>query len=72
LAKKASDLNGRNDPRYTQFLAAAFAEAGDYDRAIELQRKVVASSDLAQREGPLARALLNLFEKHQPYRLDMK
>jgi hypothetical protein len=41
LAKKACDLTSWKDPEYINTLAAAHAEAGDFDQAVMYQRRVL-------------------------------
>lgn len=42
LALKAISLDKKADPHHINTLAAAYAEAGDFDRAVEAQRKAIA------------------------------
>lgn len=65
-AQKAIELDGENDYRYLDTLAAAYANAGDFARAREIQSKVVAlvpSDQAARYEKRLA-----LYQQDQPYR----
>ena len=67
FAERAADLTGRQDASATDVLAAAYAEARQFDRAI-------AASQLALTMNPdaaLAAAIrrrLELYRQHQPYR----
>ena len=65
-ASKAMDLNRRPNSDLTAILAAAYAESGDFDRAVEMQKKAI---DLAppNEKGSLSGAL-ELFEHKIPYR----
>lgn len=65
-AHKAIELDGEDDYRYLDTLAAAYANAGDYAEATELQTKVVAlapDDDLERYEQRLA-----LYQQNRPYR----
>jgi tetratricopeptide (TPR) repeat protein len=70
LAERAVQLTQGREPAVLGTLAAAFAETGSYDRAIDLEQK---AADLATRQGnaQLAEMLsqrLALFEKKTPIR----
>jgi len=56
LAEHAVDLSSGRDPALLATLAAAYAEAGRFDRAVELEQR---ATDVATQEGnaPLAAAL---------------
>jgi tetratricopeptide (TPR) repeat protein len=67
LAAQAAELTERRDPLALDVLAAAFAAAGEFERAIETAR---AAWQLAP-EGPLKaeiRAREQLYSQHRPYR----
>jgi tetratricopeptide (TPR) repeat protein len=67
LAERAAGLTEHRDPAVLDVLAAAYAAAGAFDRAI-------AASEAALRLGPPAigaaaiRARLELYKQHRPYR----
>jgi len=67
LAEHAADLTGRRDPAALDVLAAAYAAAGDFDRAI-------ATADTALQLGPpplgaaAIRARRELYKQGRPYR----
>jgi tetratricopeptide (TPR) repeat protein len=63
-ATKACELTGWNDPAYLDTLAAAFAEAGDFEKAIQWQTKAI-DIGLKGREGEL-RAHLALYHSESP------
>jgi tetratricopeptide (TPR) repeat protein len=70
LAEHAAQLTQGREPAVLGTLAAAYAETGSYDRAIDLEQK---AADLATRQGntQLAGMLtqrLTLFEKKMPVR----
>jgi hypothetical protein len=49
-------------------LAAAHAEAGDFDRAVEFQNKALAFPAYAKRVGKAGQARLQLYARQNPYR----
>jgi cytochrome c-type biogenesis protein CcmH/NrfG len=70
LAEHAAQLTSGREPAVLGTLAAAYAETGSYDRAIDLEQK---AADLATRQGnaPLAEMLsqrLTLFNQKTPVR----
>jgi hypothetical protein len=46
LARKACDLSQHRDPDALDALAAAFAESGRYEAALEFARKAAAAAEL--------------------------
>lgn len=71
-AKKAYELDGRKNWAFIDILAAAYAERGDFAKAVEWETKAtemaqknksVAASDLAD-----ARSRLELYKAKKPYR----
>ncbi len=65
-AQKAVELDGDDDYRYLDTLAAAYANAGDFRKARELQTKVVSMAPSAEAERYENR--LALYEEDRPYR----
>ena len=65
-AQKAIELDGEDDYRYLDTLAAAYANAGDFRQARELQTKVVSLAPPAEAERYQRR--LALYEADRPYR----
>jgi Flp pilus assembly protein TadD len=70
LARRACDLTKHQQPIYLGTLAAAYAEAGNFERAIESAQQ---AHDLAARLGQqiLAdrnRELLEIYRARKPYR----
>jgi tetratricopeptide (TPR) repeat protein len=55
------------DPGCLATLAAAYAEAGDFEQAIKLQQKIV-NEDLAPTLREAMKSRLALFKEHKPYR----
>ncbi|HTQ37556.1 MAG TPA: tetratricopeptide repeat protein, partial [Pirellulales bacterium] len=66
-AKKAAELTDNKDAAIIDTLAAAYAENGDFDKALELQKKAV---DLETDEKTKVdmKTRLDLFQQHKPYR----
>ena len=67
FAERAADLTGRQDASAADVLAAAYAEAGQFDRAIAAAQLALTMKP----DPPLAAAIrrrLELYRQHQPYR----
>ncbi|MFC1636684.1 hypothetical protein ACFL5Z_17790, partial [Planctomycetota bacterium] len=68
-ASKASELTNFKKAHYVGTLAAAYAEAGDFDSAVEWQKKAI---DLLTEEEEGLRAdfeeRLKLYQSGKPYR----
>ena len=54
LAEKANDLTGGKDASILDALAAAQAEIGDFDRAIDYQKKALSDPAFAKENGDKA------------------
>ena len=65
-AERAIELDGEDDYRYLDTLAAAFASLGQFDKAIDIQQRVVgaAPKNVVDRY----RQRLELYEREEPYR----
>jgi tetratricopeptide (TPR) repeat protein len=70
LATQACERGQWSNPSHIDTLAAAYAEAGDFESAIKFDQMAIAHlrSDSDSREGYEKR--LNLFQSRQPYRED--
>jgi tetratricopeptide (TPR) repeat protein len=68
LAQKACDLTGHKNGGYLDTLAAAYAEAGEFAKAIEWQEKALKAGDLPVKEVDGARQRLELYKTKKPYR----
>jgi tetratricopeptide (TPR) repeat protein len=66
FAQRAIELEGDEDYRYLDTLAAAHANAGQFAEAIDLARRVVELAPAA--EKPRYEARLQLYQSQQPYR----
>jgi hypothetical protein len=68
-ATRACELTDWKSPWYFDTLAAAYAELGDYRSATEWQEKAATSaSSFQEKEWPLVRRRLALYQKGIPYR----
>lgn len=65
-AKEAIKLSPQDDYLALDALAAAHANAGEFDKAIENQRQAIKNAPADAAESMQSR--LNLYEQHQPYR----
>jgi tetratricopeptide (TPR) repeat protein len=71
LALKACELSQWNDWNIIDTLAAAYAEQGDFDRAIKYQKQVLEMGKFAK-DNDKIRQHLALYEQHTPYRQNGK
>ena len=68
LALTACELTRYQEPNYVDTLAAAHAEAGEFDDALRFQQKALESPEFEKRFGKEARSRLELYAARRPYR----
>lgn len=69
-AKKACELTDYKNGGYLDTLAAAHAELGEFDKAVEWQEKALKAGDLPIKDLDAAKKRLQLFKDKKPYRGD--
>jgi Flp pilus assembly protein TadD len=67
-AQRACEDMRQTSPQFLAVLAAAYAEAGAFDNAVEYQKKALADPEFDSSRGPAARERLRLYERKLPYR----
>jgi tetratricopeptide (TPR) repeat protein len=68
LAVKACELSEWKDAADFDTLAATYAEAGDFEKAVKWQEKALADKEFEKRLGDEARARLRLYKDNKPFR----
>ena len=71
-ATKACELSKWKDARCIDTLAAAYAEASDFDQAVKYEKQALAMPDLTDKERAEGKDRQKLYEAHQPYRENPK
>jgi hypothetical protein len=56
------------NPNYQATLAAAYAECGEFDRAIDCMKSAIQSPALEKEKLTLFQDRIKLFEQHKAYR----
>ena len=67
-ATRACELTEWRNPDYIDILAAAHAEIGDFDKAIEYQKRALSLPGYEEQHGALWRVKVEQFTRKQPYR----
>ena len=67
-ATRACERTKWKDPATIDTLAAAYAEAGDFDRAIKFENQALSIPTALPHESSLFREHLRLFQEHKPFR----
>jgi tetratricopeptide (TPR) repeat protein len=67
-AKKAVDMIKYRDGRFLDTLAAAYAEVGEFDKAVESQQKAIDDPEFMKDEGDGARKRLQLYRDKKAFR----
>jgi tetratricopeptide (TPR) repeat protein len=68
LATRACELTEWKNPFHLSTLAAAYAEVGDFQRALHWHKKAMASPDFPKDKLERTRHRLVLYEQEKPYR----
>lgn len=67
-AKRAVEMLKYRNGRYLDTLAAAYAEAGDFGKAVETQQQAIDDPEFMRDEGDAARQRLKLYREKKPFR----
>jgi tetratricopeptide (TPR) repeat protein len=67
-AKKACELTDHKNGGFLDTLAAAYAEVGQFDKAVEWQEKALKVADLPIKDQDAARKRLELYKQKKPHR----
>jgi tetratricopeptide (TPR) repeat protein len=68
LARRACELTGWKNAHYLDSLAAAHAEAGQFDEAVKWQKKALEDKAYSDRYGKAGAERLRGYEEKKPYR----
>ena len=66
--RTACEMSGWARPNFLDTLAAAYAAAGDFDRAVEYQQKALSFPDFEKEDGKGGRDRLRLYMQRKPLR----
>ncbi|MEZ6141751.1 MAG: hypothetical protein R3B84_14365 [Zavarzinella sp.] len=72
IARKAGEVLKFKDGYYFDTLAAAYAEVGDFEKAVDLQTKAMADPDWMKREEKEIRLRLDLYRNKKPYHFSIQ
>jgi hypothetical protein len=70
MATRACEWNNWTDAAYLDTLAAAYAEAGDFENAVRFQREAIAKLSAGDPSRAEFFDRLQLYESSKPYRDD--
>jgi tetratricopeptide (TPR) repeat protein len=70
LATKACELSDHKNGGHLDTLAAAYAEVGEFDKAVEWQDRALKAGDIPIKDMDAARQRLDLYKAKKPYRGD--
>lgn len=68
VATRACQLSNFKDPVHLDVLAAAYAEAGQFDQAVRYEMQALESATFAKTSGVAARKRLKLYEEKKAFR----
>jgi tetratricopeptide (TPR) repeat protein len=66
-ARKACELTDWKNPDYIDTLAAAYAEAGDFEKAIKYEKQAVSTDGLTDQNRSDAQKRMGLYQQQKPY-----
>jgi tetratricopeptide (TPR) repeat protein len=72
LATKACEMTEWKQPWCLETLAAAYAEAGEFDKAVKSEKQAMTMTGAGEHHLKEMQALLSLYERHQPYHMTRK
>jgi len=67
-ATRACELTGWKNPGFIDTLAAAYASTGDFDRAVEYEKRALSFPAFVEEDGKGGRDRLELYVQKKPYR----
>ena len=71
-ATKACDLSGWKNGGFIDTLATAYAETGDFDRAVKYEEQALNMKSVLSKTRKDLQEHLGLFQEHKPYREELK